>query len=43
MLKHGRVVALDSTSELLKTASANVLQFKTDAGAACRRWRRERA
>ena len=31
MLKAGRVVALDRTSELLKTASGSVLQFKTDA------------
>ena len=31
MLKNGRVVALDSTAALLKTASANVLQFKTNA------------
>ena len=30
MLKQGQVVALDATSNLLKTASANVLQFKTD-------------
>ena len=30
MLKGGRVVALSSTSELLKTATSNVLQFKTD-------------
>ena len=30
MLKHGQVVALDDTSNLLKTASSNVLQFKTD-------------
>ncbi len=30
MLKHGNVVALDETSNLLKTASSNVLQFKTD-------------
>lgn len=30
MLKHGSVVALDDTSNLLKTASSNVLQFKTD-------------
>ena len=29
MLKQGQVVALDATSNLLKTASANVLQFKT--------------
>ena len=31
MLKSGRVVALDATSELLKAASGSVLQFKTDA------------
>jgi ABC-2 type transport system ATP-binding protein len=31
MLKSGRVVALDSTSELLKSASSNVLCFKVDA------------
>ena len=31
MLKTGRVVALDSTSELLKGASANVLRFKIDS------------
>ena len=31
MLKSGRVVALDRTSELLKTASSNVLRFKLDA------------
>jgi len=31
MLKSGRVVALDSTSELLKSASSNVLCFKLDA------------
>ena len=31
MLKRGRVVALDSTSELLKAASGNVLIFKTDS------------
>jgi len=30
MLKHGNVVALDDMSNLLKTASSNVLQFKTD-------------
>ena len=30
MLKHGQIVALDHTSNLLKTASSNVLQFKTD-------------
>ncbi|MDR2327153.1 MAG: ABC transporter ATP-binding protein [Acidovorax sp.] len=30
MLKSGQIVALDDTSNLLKTASANVLQFKTD-------------
>jgi ABC-2 type transport system ATP-binding protein len=30
MLKSGRVVALDSTSALLKSASSNVLRFKTD-------------
>lgn len=30
MLKQGRVVALDSTSELLKAASSNVLRFKID-------------
>ena len=31
MLKSGRVVALDRTSELLKAASGNVLRFKLDA------------
>ncbi|WP_027994274.1 ABC transporter ATP-binding protein [Simplicispira psychrophila] len=31
MLKRGRVVALDATSELLKAASGNVLVFKTDS------------
>ena len=31
MLKSGRIVALDSTSELLKAASSNVLRFKVDA------------
>ena len=31
MLKAGRVVALNHTSELLKAASGSVLQFKTDA------------
>ena len=31
MLKSGRIVALDSTSELLKAASSNVLRFKLDA------------
>ena len=31
MLKAGRVVALDSTSELLKSASSNVLRFKVDS------------
>ena len=31
MLKSGRVVALDRTSELLKAASGNVLVFKTDS------------
>lgn len=31
MLKRGRVVALDRTSELLKAASGNVLVFKTDS------------
>jgi ABC-2 type transport system ATP-binding protein len=31
MLKNGRVVALDSTSALLKAASGNVLQFKIDS------------
>ncbi|WP_234194532.1 ABC transporter ATP-binding protein [Pseudacidovorax sp. NFM-22] len=31
MLKKGRVVALDRTSELLKSAASNVLRFKTDA------------
>jgi len=31
MLKQGRVVALDSTSELLKAASSNVLRFKIDS------------
>jgi ABC-2 type transport system ATP-binding protein len=30
-LKKGRVVALDSTSELLKAASSNVLRFKIDS------------
>ncbi|MBX3611747.1 MAG: ABC transporter ATP-binding protein [Hydrogenophaga sp.] len=31
MLKHGQVVALESTSELLARAASNVLRFKTDA------------
>ncbi len=31
MLKTGRVVALERTSELLKSASSNVLRFKVDA------------
>ena len=31
MLKQGRVIALDRTSELLKSAASNVLRFKTDA------------
>ena len=31
MLKDGRVVALESTSELLKAASSNVLRFKIDS------------
>ncbi len=31
MLKTGRVVALDSTSELLKASASNVLRFKLDA------------
>ena len=31
MLKTGRVVALDSTSALLKAASSNVLRFKVDS------------
>jgi ABC-2 type transport system ATP-binding protein len=31
MLKSGKVVALDSTTELLKAASSNVLRFKLDA------------
>jgi ABC-2 type transport system ATP-binding protein len=30
MLKTGRIVALDKTSELLKAASSNVLRFKLD-------------
>jgi ABC-2 type transport system ATP-binding protein len=30
MLKSGKVVALDTTSELLKAASSNVLRFKLD-------------
>jgi len=30
MLKNGKVVALDSTTELLKAASSNVLRFKLD-------------
>ena len=30
MLKQGRVVALEKTSELLRRASSNVLRFKTD-------------
>jgi ABC-2 type transport system ATP-binding protein len=30
MLKQGRVIALDRTSELLRAASSNVLRFKTD-------------
>lgn len=33
MLKQGRVVALDSTSALLKAASSNVLRFKTHGDA----------
>jgi ABC-2 type transport system ATP-binding protein len=31
MLKQGSVVALETTSELLKSASSNVLRFKVDA------------
>ena len=31
MLKHGNIVKLSSMSDLLKSASANVLQFKTDS------------
>lgn len=31
MLKQGRIVALEKTSELLKSASSNVLRFKVDA------------
>ena len=31
MLKQGRVIALNRTSELLKSATSNVLRFKTDA------------
>src|SRR6187402_2723196 len=31
MLKQGRVIALDRTSELLSSAASNVLRFKTDA------------
>ena len=31
MLKHGKVVALANTSELLKAASSNVLRFKIDS------------
>ena len=31
MLKQGKVVALENTSELLKAASSNVLRFKLDA------------
>jgi len=31
MLKSGRIVALDLTSELLKAASSNVLRFKVDS------------
>ena len=31
MLKNGRVVALDSTSQLLRSTNISVLQFKTDA------------
>ncbi|RZI92141.1 MAG: ABC transporter ATP-binding protein, partial [Rubrivivax sp.] len=30
MLKQGRVVALDNTSDLLRAASSNVLRFKLD-------------
>ena len=30
MLKKGRVIALDSTSALLKSSASNVLRFKTD-------------
>ncbi len=32
MLKRGQVVALETTSELLRRASSNVLRFKTDDG-----------
>ena len=31
MLKHGNIVKLSNMSDLLKSASANVLQFKTDS------------
>jgi ABC-2 type transport system ATP-binding protein len=31
MLKNGRVVALETTSDLLKSASSNVLRFKVDS------------
>lgn len=31
MLRHGQVIALDSTSALLHTAASNVLRFKLDA------------
>ncbi|CAM4046507.1 ABC transporter ATP-binding protein [Comamonas aquatilis] len=31
MLKHGEIIKLSSMSELLKSASSNVLQFKTDS------------
>ncbi len=31
MLKKGRVIALDSTSALLRSSASNVLRFKTDA------------
>ena len=34
MLKQGRVIALDRTSELLRSAASNVLRFKTDGAAA---------
>ena len=43
MLKQGRVVALDRTSELLQAAASNVLRFKTDGDAAAGAGRSRRA
>ena len=31
MLKHGEIIKLSTMSDLLKSASSNVLQFKTDS------------